>query len=338
MMAQARVIPPSAHGSQREALAAMLPFLLGALISLLNLLNARHAGIPAWVGNGLGATLLGLFVIGVIRGLPRWSLPLTGLIGLQLSWIITHRGTFMGMNTRAGLLGPLLGWVDRLILAVLGRSTPWAARVVFGTGLDWFVLLGLTAIVVLIVAAVRPLRLAYSRIRDDWTRVSFGLYGATMMAVFYTFEDYPSGRYPFMVASSLILAAGAWVYMRAGRSSGQAQPFRRALPLFAAMMLAMTVGAAGKAILYASPNWPYPHSFTWRSEALQALLLWAWVKTIVLAPALLALLPPRAGRTRRDGLGSGIGVPSRRDSAVSLAAQRCRSAIKTMEGETNEQG
>jgi hypothetical protein len=235
--------------------------------------------------------MLAAVLVGLIKGLPRWSLPYLGVIGLTLSWILTHRGTFMGMNTRAGLLGRLLGWVDRLRLAGLGPSQPWIVRAVLGVGLDWIGLLALTALAVLIVAAWRPLRPIYSRMRQDWTLLSFGLYGATMVAVSYTFEDYPSARYAFMFVSLLILAAGAWVYMRSARAPGPASPWRRALALLAAMVLAMILGAAGKGIIYASPDWPYPHSFTWRSEALHAVLLWGWVLVVVLAPALLTLLP-----------------------------------------------
>lgn len=285
------VSPTFEPGSWQEGLAAMPPFLLVALTSLLNLLNALHVGIPMWVSSGLALAMLIAFVIGLIKGLPRWSLPYTGVIGLNLSWILTHGGTFMGLNTRAGLLGPLLGWTDRLFLTVVRPSHPWIVRVVCGTGRDWLALLGLTTLGVLIVAVWRPLRPLYSRIRDDWTLLSFGLYGATMMAVFYTFEDYPSARYPYMFVSSLILAAGAWIYLRSGRPFDEATPSRRALALFAAMMLAMIVGATGKGIIYASPDWPYPHSFTWQTEALHAVILWGWVMAVVLAPALPTLLP-----------------------------------------------
>jgi hypothetical protein len=269
----------------------MVPFLLGALIALLNLLDALHVGIPMWVGNGLGLGMLIACAVGLIKRLPRWSLPYVGMIALELSWILTHRGTFMGLNTRVGLLGPLLGPADRLFLVVVGPSNPWIVCAVLGVGRDWLALLGLTALGLLIVAALRPLRPLYARIRQDWTLLSFGLYGATLLAVSYTFEDYPSARYPFMVVSLFVLAAGAWVYMRGGRASGRVALSRRALPLFAAMVLAAIVGAMGKAVIYASPDWPYPHSFTWRSEAFHAVLLWGWVVAVVVAPTSLTLLP-----------------------------------------------
>ncbi len=310
------ILPTFEPGSRLEALAAMPLFLLGVLTSLLNLLHALNIGIPMWVGTGLGLVVLITFIIGLIRGLPRWSLPYTGVIGLTLSWILTHRGTFMGLDTRAGLLDPLLGWTDRLFHTVM-RTSPWIVRVVVGTGWDWVVLLGLTAIGVLIVAAcqavILPLRPLYARIRDDWTLLSFGLYGSAMMAVSYTFEDYPSAKYPFMIVSFLILAAGAWMYIRSGRASGQVNHSQRALPLFAAMVLTMILGATGKALIHAGTGWPHSHwpyydTAPWYRVVLNTALLWGWVMVVVLAPALLTLLPrppqERVGTTRHDLKGS----------------------------------
>ena len=282
-----------------EGLVAVLPFLLGAVMSPLNLLAAPRARIPTWISGGWALALLIAVVVGVVSGLPRWSLPYFGVVGLNLSWIVTHRGTFMGLNTRAGLLGPLLGWVDDLVQAGLGPSTPWIIRAVCGTGLNWMALLGITACAVLIIAVLRPVRPLFCRIRGDWTLLSFALYGASAIAVSHTFEDYPPARHAFMLLSWLILAAGAWAYLRLSRSAARSSLARRALVLFAAMMAAMIVGAAGKGFIYASPNWPYPHSFTWRSEALYAVLLWVWVTLVVLSPAALRLLPQEKASAAR---------------------------------------
>jgi hypothetical protein len=268
----------------------MLLFLLSRLIALLNLLSR----IPMWVGNGLGLVVLIAFVIGLIRGLPRWSLPHIGVIGLTLSWSLAHRGTVVGLNTRAGLLRPLLAWADRLFLRVMYASHG-TVRAVLGAGWDWMVLLGLAAFGVLSVGALRPLRPLYARIREDWTLLSFGLYGSTVMAVSYTFEDYPSAKYPFMLASFVVLAAGAWAYVRPGQPAVERMPARRALALLAAMMLTMVLGAAGKGIIYASADGPYAHSATSQSVALHAVLVWGWVMVVVLGPVSLTVLPRPEG-------------------------------------------
>jgi hypothetical protein len=231
-----------------------------------------------------------MFALGLIKGLPRWFLPYTGVIGVPLSWALTTRGTIMGINTRGGMVGSLLSWTDRHFFALLrpSASDPWIVRAVYGAGELWFVLLGIAAFTVLIAAACRPLRPFYSRLRDDWTLLSFGLYGATVMAVNMAFEDYPHPHKQFYIfVASLILAAGAWVYLRS------AHLWQRALALFGGITLSMAVAATGKAILYANPLlWPRAaRGFTWQSEVLCTVFLWGWLVAVVMAPALLELLP-----------------------------------------------
>jgi hypothetical protein len=278
--------PPTFEpGLWREWLAAMTLFLLLALTSLLSYLDIT---LPPWLGWGLLGVPLLMFALGLLKGLPRWFLPYTGVIGLLLSRSLAHRGTVMGLDTRAGVLDPLLGWADRLFLAVVRRSNPWIVRAVLGAGWDWMVLLGLTAFTVLIAAVCRPLRPFYLRLRDDWTLLSFGLYGATLMAVNMAFEDYPHPhRQLYIFVASLILVAGAWVYLRS------AHLWQRALALFGGITLSMAVAAMGKAILYANPLlWhPAARGFTWQSEVLCTVFLWGWLGAVVMAPALLALLP-----------------------------------------------
>jgi hypothetical protein len=196
----------------------------------------------------------------------------------------------MGINTRAGVVGSLLRQSDRLLFGVLRplASAPWIVRAVYGAGELWFVLLGITALIVLMAATLPPLRPFYFRIRDDWTPVSFGLYGATVLAVNMAFEDYPHPhKQLYIVVASLILVAGAWVYMRS------AHLWQRSLALVAGITLAMAVAATGKAILYANAQlWPrVARGFTWQSEVLFTVIFWGWLVAMLMAPALLRLLP-----------------------------------------------
>ena len=287
METRTSVLPTFEPGSWREWLAAMALFLLLALTSLLSYLDVT---LPPWLGWGLFLVPLLMFALGLIKGLPRWFLPYTGVIGLPLSWAFTTRGTIMGINTRGGVVGSLLSWIDRRFFALLrpSASDPWIVRAVFGGGELWFVLLGIAAFAVLIAATWRPLRPFYLRIRDDWTLLSFGLYGATVMAVHMAFDDYPHPhKQLYIFVASLILVAGAWVYLRS------AHLWQRALALFCGITLSMAVAATGKAILYANPLlWhPAAHSFTWQSEVLCTVFLWGWLVAVVMAPTLLELLP-----------------------------------------------
>lgn len=287
METKTSVLPTFEPGSWREWLAAMALFLLLALTSLLSYLHFAWPSSVSWVL--LGAPLL-MFALGLLKGLPRWFLPYTGVIGVPLSWALTTRGTIMGINTRGGVVGSLLSWADRHLFALLrpSASDPWIVRAVFGGAELWLVLLGMAAFAVLIAAACRPLRPFYWRLRDDWTLLSFGLYGAMVMAVNMAFEDYPHPhRQLYIFVALLILVAGAWVYLRS------VHLWQRALALFAAITLSMAVVATGKAILYANPLlWPREaRGFTWQSEVLCTVFLWGWLVAVVMAPALLELFP-----------------------------------------------
>jgi len=256
-------------GSRREGLAATAPLLVGVLASLVHYL---HLTLPQWLEIVMAFGFFGLFVIplllmfvlGLIQGLPRWFLPYVGWVGSFFSLILAS-----GLFLRMGVLHP---------------SDPWVIRAVYGAGVPWFGLVGMTALTVLIAAVWKPLRPFYLRIQDDWTLLSFGLYGAAMMALSLVFDDY-SNEEPYVIVASLILAAGAWVYLRSTR------PWQRSLALLTGVTLAMAVAAIGKGILYSSPDWPYPRAITWQTEVLSTVFGWAWLAIVILAPSLLVLLP-----------------------------------------------
>jgi hypothetical protein len=147
---------------------------------------------------------------------------------------------------------------------------------------------------VIICALLPPLRPFYRRLRQDWTLLSFLIYGATWFAVLLTFDDYPQNQ-PYKLLSMLLLAAGGWFYLRSGTRR------LRFASLFSGWTLAMIVATVGKAILYAGPDWPYPRligTFTWQSEATSTMITWAWLLLALAIPALLALLP-HGSLTRR---------------------------------------
>jgi hypothetical protein len=258
--------PTFERGSWSESLAATAPFLiLGALASLIHLL---HLTLPQWLAVftsfGLFLTpLLLLFVFGLIEGVPRWFLPYAGLVVSFLSLVLAQR----------------------LFLGALRPWHPWFVRVVYNKGAVWFGLLGLAAFITLIAATWHPLRPFYVRIRGDWTLLSFGMYGATLLALFLTFDDYPDEE-PYVIVASLSLAAGAWVYLRT------THPWRRFLALFIALTLSMLVAATGKAIIFTNTlSRRVPARFTWQAEVLSTVILWGWLAAVVLSPALLGFLP-----------------------------------------------
>lgn len=256
-------------GSWREALAAVAPFvLLGAFPAAINALH-----LPAMVARWPGAVilistlvlLLGVFVIGVIKGFPRWFMP---YLGLPVSVFSAYVFFDMTRGLRRALVAPTASWLTGQI-AYQGQL--WVG--VLATGL----------LVVLLARAVPPLHALYRRLRRDYSLLPFSLYGATLLGLFITFDDYV-GEEPYLIASTLLLAAGGWWYLRS------AGPRQRLLTLLLALTSAMAVAAAGKAILYSSPDWPYPRHFTWQTEAMSTVIMCGWLALGIMAPGLLALL------------------------------------------------
>jgi exosortase O len=128
------------------------------------------------------------------------------------------------------------------------------------------------------------------RFREDWTLISFMLYGATLPLILLDFDEY---RYDegFQAAIFLTLAMGAWGYLR-----WQWRPARVAA-LLAAVTVAMLLMGLGKFILLPAQNWTYwferhpVESERW-FEALRTSASWFWTVAALLGPWLIRRRPP----------------------------------------------
>lgn len=257
-----------ASGSWKEYLTALLPFFLaGGLMPVLNYLGRAGMTTNA-VRTVIMLALFGLFlvllVVGVKVGMPRWSLPYLGFLMAILSLYLFSVvfGTpiyFLFSNFRGELL----------IMDIL-----W-------DGIYWYGLL--TAIVVLIVTSRKiP---AFQRFRSDWTQLCFILYGGVPFALLITFDAY-AGDEPYVFASFLVLAVGAWFYLR---SQGE---WKRFGSLFVALTLAISIAAAGKAILIPGQDWPFPiDRGLVVSEVKHTIIMWGWFAAGMLLPVAARFLP-----------------------------------------------
>lgn len=258
-------------GSWRETLAALAPFLLGVFSASLAYLRLNSFD-PQWAEAAIALSMMGslgaLIVIGLVRGFPRWFLP---YLGVALSFLSVY---------------VVAGPASRLINVFAVPTEPWLFRQVLHEGVFWTGLLVTGLLVVVATRTLRPLRPFYWRLRRDWTLLSFILYGATLFALLLTFDDYQNEEL-YKIAALLFLAAGAWFYLQSAHSR------QRLLALFVGLTLAMAVAAAGKAILYSSPDWPTLRLFTWQTEAMSTVITWAWLVLVIFAPVWLGrLLPP----------------------------------------------
>lgn len=239
--------------SRLEGLLAMVPFLGTGFIVLLSTLNPSF---PVWILVPLGllvpVALVVLFLLGLFTGFPRWSLPL------------------MGAAISIALLPAAV-----LILQATGGSL---SNILLGAG---------ALLILLLVVIFALLRLDLRRFTEDWTLVSFMGYGITLTLLGFSFEGY-RGEQPVQLAASLLLASGAWAYLRARSRSG------RLIALVGGFIQAMLVVATGQAWLRMAGSVAEWQTDSWQVAVLQTTLLWSAAGFIaILGPAVLALLPIR---------------------------------------------
>jgi hypothetical protein len=259
-------------GSRNEIFAALAPFLLfGALPTLLGYFRVWGAiAVPLWLDIMFVIVFwllgLSLLVMGFARGVPRWFMP---YLGLPLPLLSVY-----------GFLD-LFSTLIEFPLKLYDKS--WYVGQLFYQGYLWIGLIFLVPIFVLLIALIPRFRPFYRRIREDWTLLAFILYGSAPFALVLTFDDYQNEE-PYKFLSFLILAAGAWFYLR------NSVPSRRFWSLFLGLALSMFTAAVGKAILYAG-TWPRPKYFTWQTEMASTLIMWIWLALIMLLPLAINLLP-----------------------------------------------
>lgn len=254
-----------APGSSREIFAALAPFLFGMVMVFLGYIG-RYLTIPLWMQIAFvilfWSSVLGLFLLGSAKGLPRWFLPYMGL-PLPIACILIFNA----------LLDPK--WP--------GFNVPWLVGAIVMEGFLWSGLILFTVALLLVSALVPRFRPFYRRLRQDWTLLSFLLYGAAPLTLFITFNEYKNVE-PFFFLSLLMLALGGWFYLRNENS------WKRFWALFIGLALSMLIAAVGKAVQY-EESWPQSLSLGWKNEMIYTMVTWAWLALIILTPPMLNLLP-----------------------------------------------
>jgi hypothetical protein len=159
----------------------------------------------------------------------------------------------------------------------------------FWEGVVWLSLLLMIACSILVLTLIPRFRSWFKNLKEDWTQLSYLLYGGSMIALVMTFEEF---RYqePYALIALLCLAGGAWGYLRSQRR------WRGFLSLLAGVTLAMWISAAGIWLLVPAQDWSgWFHSRSTESErwfeAQRALIAWAWMVAVIALPAILKLIP-----------------------------------------------
>jgi hypothetical protein len=256
-----------APGSGREAFAALAPFLFGMVMLFFSYIG-KSMTIPLWVQIAFvllfWSSVLVLFLLGSAKGLPRWFLPYLGL-PVPIVCLLIFNSL---MEKWQGV------WWYRL---------PWLLSVFTQEGLFFMGSVLLLLLLLVISRLVPRFRPFHQRIRDDWTLLSFLIYGAAPLTLFITFNEYKNTE-PFFFLSLLFLALGGWFYLR------NSEPLKRFVSLHVGLALSMLTAAVGKAILF-EESWPQFVSLGWENEMIYTMVTWAWLALIMLLPLALNLLP-----------------------------------------------
>jgi hypothetical protein len=233
---------------------------------------------PAIVGpcllSALGLPFLILLVVvwvtGLRRGFPIWALPALGMVFFMISATLQLFVQGMVLITFTLPAFGRFGWPDGLVQKI------WLMLLIQMVFLEFMV----AAIVGLL--RVAPGFLA--RVRQEWSLMSFFLYGMAILPVLG--NDEFRGVEGYQTASLLILAAGAGLYLVAPRR------WQRALALVGPAILSPAVMSLGLYQTFPAQSWAIPADVAFRLwEALQPILYVAPLPILLLLAALAPRLP-----------------------------------------------
>ncbi|MEE4195674.1 MAG: hypothetical protein V2J07_10800 [Anaerolineae bacterium] len=196
-----------------------------------------------------------LLCIGWIKGFPRWAYPYLGIV-LLLSILL------MNASTPGFLFG------DEL----------WGWRA-------WIPLLIISAVALLVTRSIQPLRKFFTNIKEDWTLLTFGLFGCLPVYAVINFDEMDRlySLY-FMVFLTVVMLSTVTLYMR---SCTQRQ---RIITLLIGVILTIMIAKLG-------PVWYWQNSWTlknwYRDDIFQMVVL------IMFSPALIGIFNETAKWVKR---------------------------------------
>ena len=230
-----------------------------------------------WLIPALGLPLLALLVFvwiaGIVRDFPVWALPGMGIILFFVS-IFLH------------LSAQLL-----IILAVLRPVygiSGWPAGLSLAENIGLMLLVQLMFLLILAAVVAGLLRIApglFGKVREDWTILSFLLYGIGILPILLWSDEYLGVEW-YQTISLLVMAVGAGLYLIVSKR------WQRALALVLPAAISQIVMSIGLYRLIPAQPWANPAdtSFTiW--EAIQPTLFLAPLPIVLLLAALAPRLP-----------------------------------------------
>lgn len=258
--------------------AVFLPFLLPLLASLRVLVDAK--AIP-WPLIALGLLLLGFLVViwvtGLVRKFPVWTLPALGMVLYLVSFFLQTIALCITLLT--------------VTLPVYGR-TGWPRGVSLAENIGLMLIVQLVFLAILVGAVVLLLRTVpgfHKQVQQEWTLLSFLLYGIAILPVLG--NDEFRGVEGYEIASLLVLTAGAGLYLSAPRR------WQRVLALVVPAILSPAVMSLGLYQTFPAQSWANPADISFRLwESLQPVLYLLPLPILIVLASLAPRLSFRGGR------------------------------------------
>jgi hypothetical protein len=251
----------------RELAFALVIFLLPAGLILIN----QSPQVSISFSLLAAVSFLGMMVIlGWLGGKPLWSLPYVSIILVIAGYLY------------------LFQWVVNSVAPSIATNLPGAwdpssylLLKVASHGMLWLTLFCLTLLIVAALAVFNRFQPLFNRVQEDWTQLSYILYGESIFALLVLFKSHHLNA-GYSIASLLILLTGIWFFLR---SSAQSQ---RILALLACLTLAVGVVTFDlSASITSSGIADLVNEFT-APEGGRLLLSWVLMAAALLLPGVLA--------------------------------------------------
>lgn len=146
-------------------------------------LSAGWQRDPDFLGKAIVLLTLPVFLLGLSRGLPRWTYPFGGLL-LSFQLFLSYQSSMWLF-----LITMLLAFTALAVAEVITNPQPSLLPL--------------------------PLRRIGQSLSLDWTRLSFGLFGAIPLVIILAFDDsHADNRTPYLIFSALTMVTCALIYCR----------------------------------------------------------------------------------------------------------------------------
>lgn len=254
-------------GSWQEVILAIIPYLFLCLLPGLFSVTSLEQKIPPHIGllilGGIVGILAVLGLISLSVMLPRWSMPYAGIP--------------MALVILIGLFA-----LDSRSMFFSGGPLDWWLRMLGFLGVYLVVLMAVIMLAIWLAGKFTRTRSFITRVKKDWTLLSFCMYGSALIFLVGMYEDL-HGAGLYLVLTALLLILGVWIFLRSQDSR------HRLLALTLSIGLAMVIALVANIQLM---DWASPVELNIGPLAIDrvtvgVLLTWLACEVMILAPGIL---------------------------------------------------